>query len=490
MGITFEQIDATPTPPAPAEARIVLPLAAAGVGDLDAVGAVGTLTLLLSVGNEGAEPDTPILPASADIVLPLLAFASGGEGYAPAEANITLPLSLRAVAENGWGDIRLSLSASGSYLAPINEDDLPEYPIIGVTSRLFFGSPVTGAAVAVFRDRFGVRSQGHGSAQATSRITDDLGLSTALAAIYRELVSEALGLGAADTLDAVAIARVAERVLLRGEASSYAEAVQVIIAALAMADVLDAFSRERIADGLDLGDALADRLMARQQQVDALLASAGVSDSALLVAAVNESLTTGEGINDTLEAVQAVRESLGLTLRFSLGNDEYVCWVMNAASKGLTTYRQFPFNSFARIGGRYYGAIDTGVHRLEGPDDDGAAIRARVRGAVTRMGTGRQKRLPSVYLGYTAEGALLIRMVVQSDEGDDAGKRVAHTYRLHAQTAEAMRSARVKVGKGLRAVYYGFELENVDGGDFDIDSIEFLPLGVERRTRGEGGGKR
>jgi hypothetical protein len=44
-----------------------------------------------------------------------------------------------------------------------------------------------------------------------------------------------------------------------------------------------------------------------------------------------------------------------------------------------------------------------------------------------------------------------------------------------------MITTRVQVGKGLRARYYAFELETVDGQDFDLESIEFVPLVVQRR---------
>ena len=40
------------------------------------------------------------------------------------------------------------------------------------------------------------------------------------------------------------------------------------------------------------------------------------------------------------------------------------------------------------------------------------------------------------------------------------------------------------VQRGLKAVDWDFEIENVDGGDFELSSIEFRPLILDRRTRG------
>ena len=52
-----------------------------------------------------------------------------------------------------------------------------------------------------------------------------------------------------------------------------------------------------------------------------------------------------------------------------------------------------------------------------------------------------------------------------------------------------MREGRVEPGRGLKAVYFDFIAENVEGSDFEFDVIEFKPLYLERRLRGKAGGK-
>ncbi len=46
------------------------------------------------------------------------------------------------------------------------------------------------------------------------------------------------------------------------------------------------------------------------------------------------------------------------------------------------------------------------------------------------------------------------------------------------------RENRIVFGKGLQSVDWDWVLENVDGADFDIGSIEFRPVILTRRTRG------
>lgn len=132
------------------------------------------------------------------------------------------------------------------------------------------------------------------------------------------------------------------------------------------------------------------------------------------------------------------------------------------------------------------GATSDGIYSLDGADDDGAPIAARVRYALTTMGTGRQKRIPEAYMGYTATGDVLVR-VITTDTGEG---KVAHVYRLVPSASNgAPAQGRAKFGKGTKSVYYAFELENVNGADFDFDKIEMHPLELENRTRGNGVGR-
>ena len=76
----------------------------------------------------------------------------------------------------------------------------------------------------------------------------------------------------------------------------------------------------------------------------------------------------------------------------------------------------------------------------------------------------------AAYIGVRGAGDYLLKLV--SGEGQE------YIYRL---TAQSMKSARVNFGKGLRSRYFSYELQNIDQ-DFDLDTIEFLPIGANRRV--------
>ena len=63
------------------------------------------------------------------------------------------------------------------------------------------------------------------------------------------------------------------------------------------------------------------------------------------------------------------------------------------------------------------------------------------------------------------------------------GEKSAAIYRLADPGAANVREHRVKFGRGLKSVDWDVVLENVDGADFELHSVEFHPLNLDRRTR-------
>ena len=104
---------------------------------------------------------------------------------------------------------------------------------------------------------------------------------------------------------------------------------------------------------------------------------------------------------------------------------------------------------------------------------------------LVELSPGQLKRMVAAYLGYSSTGDLRLKTITIQPDGV---KRADH-YRLLAQPG-APREARIKVGQGLRSVYWGFEVEAIGGAAFAIDLIELQPIVVEQRIQGQGGGKR
>lgn len=205
------------------------------------------------------------------------------------------------------------------------------------------------------------------------------------------------------------------------------------------------------------------------------LMSVQVLHSALMSsgATIGMSMTTQAQIEALLRSVASA--VVGLLPPDKTGE----AWVFNQAAGGMTRYEGYDFNSFAEVGGHYYGAKSDGIYLLEGDDDNGQSVRARVNFGRRNFGTMNHKALPEVYVGMAASGATYLR--VTAVVTNSAGRPVEQTfdYRVRDNT-EILKTHRFEPGRGLRATFYELELI-ADGQVFDLESIDFQPVELTRR---------
>ncbi len=159
-----------------------------------------------------------------------------------------------------------------------------------------------------------------------------------------------------------------------------------------------------------------------------------------------------------------------------INGDVYTGWVFNTETMAPSEYRGYSFESMAGIGGRYYGVNSEGLYRLDGDDDAGSPIEASNLTGELDFGSAAIKRVEAAYIGYTADGDLVMKITTTH-----AGKRRENWYRAVNPVRGEPTETRVKPGKGLVSRYFQFELVNVNGADFDIDRIDFRPVALSRR---------
>jgi hypothetical protein len=181
-----------------------------------------------------------------------------------------------------------------------------------------------------------------------------------------------------------------------------------------------------------------------------------------------------------VEARQDVKQLLsallteGVAFRFSFDGGEfaYTGWAMNTETFAVSEYESYPFNSFAKIGDAYFGANNKGLYELSGDSDDGTPIEAFARLGLTDFGAETQKRLDSAYLGFRVNGEMVLK--IETEDGTERWYKVrGDSERLHRERVHP-------IGKGLRSVWWQFELANIDGADFEFEYIEFTPLVMAR----------
>lgn len=141
---------------------------------------------------------------------------------------------------------------------------------------------------------------------------------------------------------------------------------------------------------------------------------------------------------------------------------------------GVTFYPGYAFNSFGELeDGRYLGASSTGIYILDGDDDQGTEIKARIELGDKNFGVTQAKNIPEIIFDCESEAAMDVSAVV--DGGDEC-----IPYRTISSANKINTNRRAELPLGLLGCFYKIILENVNGGDFELRSID-IPVDISSR---------
>lgn len=357
---------------------------------------------------------------------------------------------------------------------------------VSLTDSLTLGTDQSALEIALLRARLRLLGTPGTHYEAIATLRDELALEVTLDVIFRELLAASLALGATHAVTRVAVAQLVDALLLGGRVATAREAYALIAEALAFGAVLEGNGIATFGAGLALGAQTAAAYQAALRLLDTLLLDVAQTPHVTLAALLTDDMRLAVAGLSAREAFAALADRLEFVVQLAVDDEQYVAWTMNAGSRASSSYANYPFNSFMCVGGKYYGVAEDGRYLLEGGSDDGAAINAHLRFGMSSIGQRGLFRIPEIYYGLTASGDLRFKLVVADET---TGERVAHSYRAYIKAGTSLREGRVEPGRGLKAGYFDFVLENVDGADFEIDLIEFKPLNLDRRVRGKAGGK-
>ncbi|MDR1076354.1 MAG: hypothetical protein LBL59_08700 [Xanthomonadaceae bacterium] len=438
-----------------------------------------------------AVPAPPVMPAYGNATLRL---HGAGTGYLRNFGNgaATLQLHFRGYSAMAGGTTRLVMQSSGRELREPAGYGL----MIGsglvmqgyggrwfetLVDELMLGARQAGTIIATLRSMLCLDAGGAGRFKGMSAVTDVLNFDERMVLTWIMLVEEGVAFGESVGGNLRQIVRIIDRLILTGQVQTHLQALETVIAAVAFGGLTAQMAVAGVDDRMVLGETITELVHAAEQLVSSLVLADVASGSTRVTMLVEDSLVFSSEAVGAAKMAAYLADSIGFAVHLSIDNGDYIAWVLNTESKGLSQYTHFPFNSFAQIGGRYYGAATTGLYRLEGDDYDGAPIESRIRLGLSAMGTRREKRVPEAFIGYRSDGTLLMRVMTIDER---IGEKVESVYKLDPCSAANIRENRFKFGRGLKSVDWDFVIENVDGADFDLDSIEFRPVVLDRRTRG------
>lgn len=245
---------------------------------------------------------------------------------------------------------------------------------------------------------------------------------------------------------------------------------RMIAERLWMSDVARAFFGAEVVDSMVATDALAVKARLPGTLSD------GVSISELLGHSLILRVTAAEDIEITADqALQMlyrpeIIELIDVAAAYVSPGGGITTWAVNTLTGAVSEYTNYQFNSFAKHGQRYVGACDTGLYELDGDDDQGEDIIARIKTGFVSFASTHVSQFKAAYLAVRGGGDYVLRVILPNGAQYD-----------YAVRAEDSRSTKIKIGKGLRARYFAFELIST-GQDFDLDMLEFVPIIADRRV--------
>lgn len=309
-------------------------------------------------------------------------------------------------------------------------------------------------------------------------LSETLGLSTGTGLILAATVDDTLLVVDEAQASRDVLVALVDTLRVSGLATGTVQALVQIAEALALAGAARSVMTGDITDAATF----ADEFQTRLQALETMLVGLAFADDAVglvsVVVELDDQMALAETLTPTAALTAAVREGLRFAVGFVFDGTPVVGLSLNTATRGVSTYSSYPFNSMTAFGGAFYGANDNGLYELDGNTDAGAEIVWRIRTGMTNLGTGRNKAMDAAYLGFTASGRVALKCIVVDAS---TGEKIVHWYELTETAAVTPRGRRLLVGRGLRSVYWGFELTNVTAGDIELDVVELHPIVLEGR---------
>jgi len=140
----------------------------------------------------------------------------------------------------------------------------------------------------------------------------------------------------------------------------------------------------------------------------------------------------------------------------------FITWVLNTESNQTTNYTEFPFIALGHMGAVPVGAAADGIYLLTGDTDEGTAIDSIFKFGMADFRSGLAN-VSHVYVGGDIEGDMEISIL---EDGQD----IDNIYTI-SERERHVRGHHAKLGKGFRSRYRQLSLSNVNGGNFELDSL-------------------
>lgn len=143
---------------------------------------------------------------------------------------------------------------------------------------------------------------------------------------------------------------------------------------------------------------------------------------------------------------------------------------LNIKQGANSEYSNYAFESLTMFNGKPFGGNSSGLYELTGDDDAGTDISGEIETGKTDFEVGNVKKPWSVHLGMSGEGTVRAKLKGAKDveiTGKDATIQDG--------------GLKIKHSRDTRSSYWGLNLKNLDGSDFQLNNIDFVIETLGRR---------
>lgn len=253
---------------------------------------------------------------------------------------------------------------------------------------------------------------------------------------------------------------------------SQLNSLENIITTLLYSDILNKSILEKITSTFTFQDIIRNKVLSYIEVINTFLLSDTNTSALTLILSDTYNIDKSSSVSQVAYAL--LNDGLTFFGSVNFDGEEYLAttYVYNTQSTGITEYSNYSFNSYSWP----YAAASNGIYKLDDADtDDGEEIQTSIKTGLFDFGTSLKKQVPYAYLGVSKTGRILFKTISTQN-----GVKQERWYEAIAYN-NTIDTMRIKLGKGVKAKYWQFEILNIDGEDIIIESLELLPLTLKRR---------
>ncbi len=256
-------------------------------------------------------------------------------------------------------------------------------------------------------------------------ISEVLGLSEQLRFAVPMTVAETIATTSTLVISQSTAIEFAESLVATGTVSTFYRAIVVMAESLALTSQMGVGFEIQVAEALGISSTLTPNYKAVLSVLESLVLGDAQAMSASIYVSMEEAIGVADTLSMSASLSMVMEEGISFGGVIATPDGVYEAWVMNAETHAAWKYTNFPFNSFAFLGGKYLAATDAGLYELVGDDDNGTEIEAVVKTGLMNFGASLKKSIPRAYFGYSSNGALLFKTIAT-----DSGKKIVRWYEL------------------------------------------------------------